>query len=150
MPKRWVLWLEELGQEHSDLVGKKCANLGEMARIGLRVPLGFALSVEAYRDFMSMTGTIDEIQEYLTKFSPKDLKQFNQSSADIRQIVEPKVMPEEMAETIVSYYKELCRRCAAEVAVSTRSAGPVSHPGQYETYLNVVGELDLVDKIRKV
>ena len=150
MPKRWVLWHEELGQEHNDLVGKKCANLGEMARIGLRVPPGFALSVEAYRDFMSMTGTIDEIQEYLTKFSPKDLKQFNQSSADIRQIVESKVMPEEMAEIIVSYYKELCRRCAAEVAVSTRSAGPVSHPGQYETYLNVVGELDLVDKIRKV
>ncbi len=65
--KRWVLWLEELGQEHSDLVGKKCANLGEMTRIGLRVPPGFALSVEAYRDFMSMTGAVDEIKEYLTK-----------------------------------------------------------------------------------
>ena len=151
MSERWVLWLEELGQEHNDLVGKKCANLGEMTKIGLRVPPGFALSVEAYRDFMSMTGAIYEIQEYLTKFGPKDLKQFNQSSADIRQIVQSKVMPEEMEETIVSYYKELCRRCnTAEVAVSTRSAGPVSHPGQYETHLNVIGESDLVDRIKKV
>jgi len=148
--KRWVLWLEKLGQEHNDLVGKKCANLGEMARIGLRVPPGFALSVEAYRDFMSMTGAIYEIKEYLAKFIPKDLKQFNQSSADIRKIVHSKVMPKEMEEIIVSYYKELCQRCAAEVAVSTRSAGTVSHPGQYETYLNVIGKLDLVDKIKRV
>jgi len=150
VPKKWVLWLEELGQEHNDLVGKKCANLGEMTKMGLRVPPGFALSVEAYRDFMSMTGAINEIRKYLTKSGPKDLKQFNRSSADIRQIVQSKVMPKEMEETIVSHYKELCHRCAAEVAVSTRSAGTVSHPGQYETYLNVIGESDLVDKIKKV
>jgi len=151
VPKRWVFWFEELGQEHNDLVGKKCANLGEMTKIGLRVPPGFALSVEAYKDFMRMTGAIYEIQKYLTKFGPKDLKQFNESSADIRQIVQSKAMPEEMKETIVSHYKELCRRCnTVEVAVSTRSAGSVSHPGQYETYLNVIGESDLVDKIRKV
>ena len=150
MSKKWALWFEELGQEHKDLVGKKCANLGEMTKMGLRVPPGFTLSVEAYRDFMNMTGAVDEIREYLAKSSPKDLKQFNQSSADIRQIVQSKVVPVEMEETIVSYYKELCQRCAAEVAVSTRSAGTVSHPGQYETYLNVVGELDLVDKIKKV
>jgi pyruvate,water dikinase len=151
VPKRWVLWLEELGQEHSDLVGKKCANLGEMTKIGLRVPPGFALSVEAYRDFMSITGALYEIQRYFSKFSPKDLKQFNQSSTDIRQIAQSKVMPREMEETIVSYYKELCRRCnTVEVAVSTRSSGPVSYPGQYETYLNVIGESDLLEKIKKV
>ena len=148
--KRWVLWLEELGQEHNDLVGRKCANLGEMTKMGLRVPPGFALSVEAYRDFMSMTGAVDELREYLAKSAPKDLKQFNQASVDIRQIVQSKVMPREMEKTIVSYYKELCQRCAAEVAVSTRSAGPVSHPGQYETYLNVIGESDLIDRIKKV
>jgi len=148
--KKRVLWFEELGQEHRELVGRKCANLGEMLKMGLRVPPGFALSVEAYRDFMNMTGAVDEIRKYLTKFSPKDLKQFNQASADIYQIVQSKAMPEKMEKTIVSHYKELCRRCATEVAVSTRSAGPVSHPGQYETYLNVIGESDLVDKIKRV
>jgi pyruvate,water dikinase len=148
--KKWVLWFEELGQEHNDLVGRKCANLGEMTKMGLRVPPGFALSVEAYRDFMNMTGAVDEIRKYLAKSRPKDLKQFNQSSVKIRQIVQSKAMPGEMEGSIVSHYKELCRRCAAEVAVSTRSAGPASHPGQYETYLNVVGELDLMDKIKMV
>jgi pyruvate,water dikinase len=150
VPKKWVIWFDELGQADNDLVGKKCANLGEMTRMGLRVPPGFALSVEAYRDFMDMTGAVEEIRKYLAKAKPSDIKQFNQSSAEIRRIVQSKAMPREMEKAIDSHYQELCRRCAAEVAVSTRSAGPASHPGQYETYLNVIGEPDLVDKIKMV
>jgi pyruvate,water dikinase len=149
--EKWVFWFEELGQEDRELVGRKCANLGEMAKIGLRVPPGFALSVEAYKDFMSMTGAFDEIRKYLAKSKPKDLKQFNQASADIRQIIRSKAMPEKIEKAIVSHYSKLSRQCHTdEVAVSTRSAGPLSHPGQYETYLNVVGGAALVDRIRQV
>jgi pyruvate,water dikinase len=151
--KKWIFWLEELGQDYSNQVGKKCANLGEMTRMGLRVPPGFALSVDAYIDFMSMTGVASKVQEYLSKTysDPKDLGQLNKLSADIRQVVESEDMPKELTEPIVTYYRELCRRCnAPEVAVSARSAGPVSHPGQYETYLNVIGESELIDKIKKV
>jgi pyruvate,water dikinase len=149
--EKWVFWFEELGQEDRELVGRKCANLGEMAKIGLRVPPGFALSVEAYKDFMSMTGAFDEIRKYLAKSKPKDLKQFNQASADIRQIIQSKAMPEKIEKAIVSHYSKLSRQCHTdEVAVSTRSAGPLSHPGQYETYLNVVGGAALVDRIRQV
>jgi pyruvate,water dikinase len=150
LSKKWIIWFEDLGQEDNDLVGKKCANLGEMTRMGLRVPPGFALSVEAYRDFMDMTGAVEEIRKYLAKVQPKDIKQFTRSSAEIRRIVQSRAVPKEMEEAIVSHYQELCRRCAAEVAVSTRSAGPSSHPGQYETYLNVIGNPDVVDKIKRV
>jgi len=150
LSKNWVIWLEELDREDNDLVGKKCANLGEMTKMGLKVPPGFALSVDAYRDFMDMTGAIEEIRKYLARAKPENITQFKQSSADIRQILQSKAIPKEMEKTIVSYYMELCRRCTTEAPVSTRSSGPSSHPGQYETYLNVVGELNLVDKIKKV
>ncbi|MGD9116425.1 MAG: PEP/pyruvate-binding domain-containing protein [Dehalococcoidia bacterium] len=150
MSKKWISWFEELCHGDSELVGKKCANLGEMTKMGLRVPPGFALSVEAYRDFMDMTGAIEEISRYLDKAKPKDIKQFTRSSAEIRQIVQSKPMPAEMEKTVVSCYRELCRQCGTEVPISTRSAGPSSHPGQYETYLNVIGGSDLVDKIKKV
>ena len=152
MPERYIFWIEELGQEHCEIVGKKCGNLGEMAKIGLLVPPGFALSVEAYKDFMIQTTAGREIQNYLSQLSGdiETIEQFNQASRDIRQIVESKEMPEAMRDTILSFYDGLCRRCDCVVAVSTRSAGPVSHPGQYETYLNVKGRTDLLEKIRKV
>jgi pyruvate,water dikinase len=152
MPERYIFWIEELGQEHCEIVGKKCGNLGEMAKIGLLVPPGFALSVEAYKDFMIQTNARREIQNYLSQSSGdiETIEQFNQASRDIRQIVESKEMPEAMKDTILSFYDGLCRRCDCIVAVSTRSAGPVSHPGQYETYLNVKGKADLLEKIKKV
>jgi pyruvate, water dikinase len=152
MPERYIFWIEELGQEHCEIVGKKCGNLGEMAKIGLLVPPGFALSVEAYKDFMIQTNAKGEIQNYLCQLSGdiETIEQFNQASRDIRQIVESKEMPEAMKDTILSFYDGLCRRCDCIVAVSTRSAGPISHPGQYETYLNVKGKADLLEKIKKV
>lgn len=152
MPERYIFWIEELGQEHCEIVGKKCGNLGEMAKIGLLVPPGFALSVEAYKDFMIQTNARREIRNYLSQWSGdiETIEQFNHASRDIRQIVESKEMPETMKDTILSFYDGLCRRCDCIVAVSTRSAGPMSHPGQYETYLNVKGKADLLEKIKKV
>lgn len=154
MLKKYLFWFEELGQEHSDLVGKKCANLGEINKIGLPVPPGFALSVEAYKYFMHETNVADEIREYIQRNFREGLKsidQFNEASREIRKIVEGKEMPEIMKEKILLYYKDLCRRCGKDnIVVSIRSAGPVSHPGQYETYLNVKGEYELLEKIKKV
>jgi pyruvate,water dikinase len=153
MSERHVFWLEELGQEHYEICGKKCANLGEMAKIGLSIPPGFALSVEVYKDFLVQTNAMREIQNYLCQLSGdiENIEQFNQASRDMRQIAESKEMPDAMKELILSYYDHLCRKCnCADVAVSTRSAGPVSHPGQYETYLNVKGKADLLEKIKKV
>ena len=152
MSEKYVFWFEELGQHQKSLVGKKCANLGEIAKIGLPVPPGFALSVKAYEEFLEKTNAIQEIRNYLKRFSGgiESIEQFNEASREIRQIVESKELPESMKKTILSYYEDLCEKCAVDVAVSTRSAGPVSHPGQYETYLNVKGKQDLLEKIIKV
>jgi len=152
MPEGYLFWIEELGQEHCEKVGRKCGNLGEMAKIGLRVPPGFALSVEAYQKFMAQTNARQELENYLSRWAGniEAIEQFNQASRDMRQIVESKEMPETMKDAILSFYDGLCRRCDCVVAVSTRSAGPVSHPGQYETYLNVKGKADLLEKIKKV
>jgi len=153
MSQAWILWFDKIRQEHNDQVGKKCANLGEMTKIGLRVPPGFALSLEAYRDFMSQSGGAEEIKAYLsnTDHDFEKIQDLNEASENLRRIVESKELPSEMREQIISHYRELCEKCGRQdVAVSTRSAGAASHPGQYETHLNVIGESDLIAKIKKV
>ena len=153
MSRDYIFRIEELGQEFNPLVGKKCAHLGEMAKIGLRVPPGFSLSLDAYRQFMSETGADKEINEYLNGLNHgfETIDQFNEASAELRRIVESKDMPGEMKDRVLFHYREICRKCNKErVPVSTRSAGAASHPGQYETHLNVIGESDLIKNIIKV
>ena len=65
MAQKWIYWFEELSSDHNDLVGKKCANLGEMTRLGMRVPPGFAISVEGYERFMLESGAGEEIRRYV-------------------------------------------------------------------------------------
>jgi len=153
MSTDYIYRIQELGQEFNPIVGKKCANLGEMAKIGLRVPPGFALSLEAYKKFMSDTGAGAEVSEYLGSLGHRfeRIDHFNDASAVLRGILESKEMPPDMRQQILAYYREMCRACRAEaIAVSTRSAGAASHPGQYETHLNVKGESELIEKIVKV
>ncbi len=153
MAEKFILWFDEIGAEHNDLVGKKCANLGEMTKAGLRVPPGFALTVAVYEDFLTRTGAIEEMRHYLSTFSadPKDYAKYEQATEVLRRIAESKAMPKDMEDAIASHYEALCQRTGiADIAVAARSAGPVSHPGQYETFLNVRGNSDLMKSIIKV
>ena len=153
MSNNWISWFEELGQEYNDRFGKKCANLGEMTKIGQRVPPGFALSLQAYRDFMSLTEAGREIAAYLggVDHGFENIRHFEEASRELRRIVESREMPREMREAVLEHYGQLCRRCnLQDVAVSTRSAGAASHPGQYETHLNVRGGEDVIRKVIEV
>jgi len=156
MPEKWIYWLKEVGAEHSNIVGKKCANLGELTKAGFHVPPGYALTVEAYNRFMNETKATDLLSKFLATFHADpdniaDTPKFEVASKEMRRIVESSKMPPDMEETVKNYYSELCKgACCSQLYVATRSAGPVSHPGQYETYLNVCGADDVVKNVIRV
>jgi len=150
-PEKLIFRLEKLGREHKNLVGKKCANLGEMLRMGLPVPPGFATSIAMYRRFAKETGAAAEISGYVSqlgKLKGKSITVFDEMSLKIRGMIEGKEVPPDIAKTITSYYQELDKK--GKTAVSVRSSGTESRPGMFETYLNVVGIEDVLDKIKKV
>jgi pyruvate,water dikinase len=151
MEEKHLFWIAEIGKDASVLVGKKCANLGEMSKLHLPVPTGFAISVTAHERFLEETGARQEIGKLLTEAG--DLKDYRVSadvSKKLREIVEGKEMPPDLRQLIESYYGDLCSRRGCEIAVSVRSAGIVSHPGMYETYLNIRGTNQVVQMVKKV
>ncbi|MGD0238048.1 MAG: PEP/pyruvate-binding domain-containing protein [Syntrophorhabdales bacterium] len=156
MEEKWIYWLEEVCADHNNLVGKKCANLGELTKAGFHVPPGYALSVDAYTRFMNESGAKVDVLKYLSTFSAdpdnlRDTMKFEEASKAIRGIVESKKMPPDMERMVREYYATLCQRTNCEdTPVATRSAGPVSHPGQYETYLHVKGTDDVVQNVIRV
>jgi hypothetical protein len=109
MAEKWLYWLEELGREQNDLVGKKCAHLGEIAKIGLPVPHGFALSVHAYTHFMKETGATPEIAEMIeaSGITAEDIAGIERLSLAIRGVVESKTIPAEM-ESITGIATNVC------------------------------------------
>ena len=150
MEEKWTYWFEELGKDAIWVAGKKCANLGEMARAGLPVPPGFAISIRAYERFVEETGAAQEIRDYFRDLGdgPKNILVYEKASREIREIVQSKAIPPDIQETVAQYYQALSERCGtSDLPVAVRSSGPVSMPGQFDTYLNVIGVEELNGKI---
>jgi len=154
MAEKWIYWFDELRSEHNDMVGKKCANLGEMVHLGMRVPPGFAISVDGYEQFMEATGAGAEIREFVQQNQDELINKVEkqiEASRFIRGVIESKPMPADMAQELWNHYGRLCELTSCEdVPVAARSSGAVSMPGQMETYLNVRGKKDLADKVVRV
>ncbi len=154
MAKKWIYAMEELGQEHFDLVGRKCANLGEMTRLGMRVPPGFAISVDGFEQYMQVTGLGERIEAYFASLG-EDLCDSVQKQMDASQaaklLIAQTPLPADIAAEIESNYEALCARCGVpDLPVAVRSSGSVSMPGQMETYLYVRGAAEVTRRVLEV
>lgn len=149
-----IHWLHELGQEHNDVVGKKCANLGEMTRLGMQIPPGFAISVDACRKYMELTGVSGRLTEYFARLGDELKRSFSmqiEASRCAREMIRSTPMPTELGDDIEASYELLCDRCGtADVPVAVRSSGAVSMPGQMETYLQVRGSDEVKRRVVEV
>lgn len=149
-----IYWFEELGTEHNDIVGKKCANLGEMVRLGLAVPPGFALAIDMYRKFLKETGTGEEMLKYirdLGELKGKSISQYDEMSRILQHMIADKELPQIIQKEIGEYYEKLCDKTGTDdVAVSVRSAGTESRPGMFESFLNVRGKKSVYNMVKKV
>jgi len=153
--EKLTLWFEEIGKEDVPLVGGKVANLGEMLQAGIPVPPGFAVTAQAYKRFITETGIAQKIYKTIEE-TVTDInipQQFEEASKRVRKIIESTSMPREIEEAIEKAYKELCKRMkSTHVFVAVRSSATAedlpgaSFAGQQETYLNVKGDRELIQK----
>ena len=153
-----VMWFEELKKDDVPIVGGKCANLGEMLRAGIPVPPGFAVTAYAYKRFIEETKIAEKIYDILdeTIKDPKDPKQYEEASRKIRALIESTPIPEYLKKEIIENYRKLCKKTKSkEVFVAVRSSATAedlpgaSFAGQQETFLNVKGEDELLNSVRK-
>ncbi len=152
-----VVWLENVRKDDIHIVGGKCANLGELTAKGVTVPPGFAVTADAFRRFLEETKIGEVIQKTLTSSNgPRDPKQYEEASQEIRKIIESAPMPSDIANEVRSAYRDLERKTnSPQVKVAVRSSATsedlpdASFAGQQDTYLNVKGEDALVHYVQK-
>lgn len=156
----YILWLDQLGMNDLEKVGGKNASLGEMisqlADAGVKVPGGFATTAEAFRVFLDQSGLAKRIQDRLVDLDTEDTRALASAGSDIRGWIMETPLQDDLQKAIVTSFDTLKSQYGDDLAVAVRSSATAedlpdaSFAGQQETFLNVVGIDDVLEKIHAV
>ncbi|MEM3362028.1 MAG: phosphoenolpyruvate synthase [Candidatus Anstonellaceae archaeon] len=150
-----ILWFDEIDKSFLPDVGGKGANLGEMKRAGLPIPDGFCVTVAAYFKFLDYNNLRPFIKEMLENLDSEDYDKLVKVSQTIKTKLLSSTIPEEIKRDVIGAYNELCKRKGKEVYVAVRSSATAedlpeaSFAGQQATFLNVSGELDVLQAVKE-
>ena len=128
-------------------VGGKMANLGEVsANVGLAVPDGFAVTVNAYHAFMEYNRLRDEISRRIQSADMDSMDDLFSLSAALQQCILNAPLPPQLEQAIEEAVAGMVERCGSELRLALRSSAVgedalgVTFAGQYRSELNVLPE----------
>ena len=168
---RYIKFFEDLRVNDVPLVGGKNASLGELLSFGIAVPLGFAVTSNAF-DYVLDTNyyTIKEKEVSLRELISRDIKKISNElksedikaveivdkiCANIRYVIEQSKIPDSLADEILDAYKKLIEKIGGESTFAVRSSATAedlpdaSFAGQQDTHLNITGEKEILAYILK-
>lgn len=152
-PGPFIQLLNQVDSTSAGTVGGKNAQLGEMMRLGLNVPRGFAITAWAYRHFLEanrLQALIDETLEGLNIRHHGDLVA---ASERIQREILAAEVPEDLAEAILEAAAPCVNRsqtgCCALRSSAIGEDALFSFAGQYSSFLNVSG-VQLLDRYRDI
>jgi pyruvate,water dikinase len=151
---------EQLRNTDVESVGGKNASLGEMisqlATAGVRVPTGFATTAQAFRDFLHHNHLTERIAARLDGLNVDDVRVLAQVGEEIRSWVIDAPLQPALEADIRAQFAQLTQNDATGLSFAVRSSATAedlpdaSFAGQQESYLNVSGIDDVLDKIKHV
>ncbi|OGY27694.1 MAG: phosphoenolpyruvate synthase [Candidatus Woykebacteria bacterium RIFCSPHIGHO2_01_FULL_39_12] len=148
-----ILWFSQIDKNDTNSVGGKAANLGELTRAGLPVPNGFTVTAGAYFNFIEASNLKEKIKFLLEKVDINNSNLLNETSSLIKKSIEASKLPDSLAKEIIISYKKLSKDSSALVAVRSSATAEdlpqASFAGQQSTFLNIKGDQQLLDAIKK-
>jgi pyruvate,water dikinase len=147
----YTLFFGEVDGTRLPEVGGKGANLGELTRAGFPVPPGFCVTTEAYRDFVRTSGELDSLLDALDRVTHEDLITIGTIGARIREHLGALAVPEGIRFAVLRAWRELDTEHAYAVRSSATAEDlpSASFAGQQDTFLNVRGEEQLLQAVRR-
>ncbi len=169
---RFIKWLSDLNRESIPIAGGKGANLGEMYNAHLPVPPAFVIVAQAYEHFINFHGLNDKIKKIIEGIDIDNTAQLEGRAREIRDMIIRTEIPPELKLEIVEAYDNLnvdsnllktaSRDALAILKISrepcfvavrssatTEDLSTASFAGQQETFLNVKGNAELLESVRK-
>jgi pyruvate,water dikinase len=144
-----IRWFRDIRLGDVAAVGGKTASLGELyavlAPLGVRVPNGFALTAQAYREALTAAGAWDRFHALLDGLDKRQVEVLARRAAEAREIVFEATGGADLRRQITQAYRQLEGVHGAGVAVAVRSSATAedlptaSFAGQHDSFLNVRG-----------
>jgi pyruvate, water dikinase len=154
-PEAHIRPLAELRQADAAEFGGKSSSLGDLIAGEIPVPPGFALSVSAFRLFVSEAGLESRIASALASLDPGDVERVGAVSHALAEEMRSAPVPDAVRDEVASRYAELASAAGdpePPVAVRSSALGEDSQDatfaGQQETYLWVRGVDGVCDAVR--
>jgi pyruvate,water dikinase len=147
-----TLGFQDIDASTWPVVGGKGANLGELARIaGIRVPDGFCVTTDAFRDITRDHRELDGLLHDLSRLDASARAAISATSARIRTVIEEAPIPQEVARAIAAHVARLGDEHAYAVRSSATAEDlpTASFAGQQDTYLNVIGVQSVLAHVRR-
>ncbi|MGC8651341.1 MAG: phosphoenolpyruvate synthase [Minisyncoccia bacterium] len=155
---KYILWFKDITIKDIPLVGGKNGSLGEMYHYlvpqGIHVPNGFALTTKAYWKFLQTNGLDKTLKDIFKDFNPQSITNLQTTGKKCRQAINKGVFPEDLKQEIITAYHQLGEQYGKNPDVAVRTSGVAedmpntSFAGQFETYLNVRGEDELLQAVK--
>ncbi|GIU68265.1 MAG: phosphoenolpyruvate synthase [Candidatus Pacearchaeota archaeon] len=165
----FIKWFSELDKNSGGVAGGKGANLAEIYNLGINVPPGFVVTAQAYNYFIKNSGIDEKIRQLLSKIDYENTRELTEVTEKVRELITKADFPKNMEEEIIEAYETLSleegkfKGKTAEVIVgkaepifvavrssaTTEDLAEASFAGQQETFLNVRGNEELLDKIKE-
>ncbi|MCK4386963.1 MAG: phosphoenolpyruvate synthase [Candidatus Pacebacteria bacterium] len=155
-----ILFFNQIDKKDVAIVGGKNASLGEMyrklAKKGVLVPNGFATTARAYNNFLATDGLRKRIKEIFKDLDTHNIENLMEKGAQVRRLILEAELPEKLKEDILRAYRKLSTQSGVEnLDVAVRSSATAedlpdaSFAGQQETFLNIRGERQLLEAVKK-
>ena len=154
-----VIPLERLRMRDLPQVGGKNASLGEMigelAGSDIRVPLGFATTAAAFREFLDQNDLTKRIDAEIERINVDDVRALARVGDAIRGLITRAPLPDALVRDIEAAYRSI-PDIQEDTAFAVRSSATAedlpdaSFAGQQDTFLNIKGLRNVLKAIPQV
>src|SRR5690606_31865414 len=100
--------LDKVGINDIDLVGGKNASLGEMLQhlsvLGVSIPNGFVITIDAYWDFIEYNGLKSAIKRIINSIDFNSVESLCEGGRQVRSLITKGSFPDEMQKVIIDGY----------------------------------------------
>ncbi|MFH1187047.1 MAG: phosphoenolpyruvate synthase [Candidatus Levyibacteriota bacterium] len=149
-----VAWFSDVDKDDVSFVGGKGANLGEMTQAKFPVPPGFIVTANAYYKFLKDNKLEIKIKHLLNTVNFEKHDSITQVSSHIKKEIMSGDVSEELKNEICRAYRTLGgvfkdALVAVRSSATAEDLATASFAGQQETYLNIKGEVNLINSIRE-